>query len=58
MVDARVARCLEDVDGAGHVDLRADRRVGLAEGHLQRAQMDHVADAMRLEDGCAPAPCR
>ena len=40
---------LEDVDGAGHVDLRPERRIGAAERHLQRREVDDVRDAVLVE---------
>ena len=42
-------RRLEDVDRAEHVDARAERRVGAAERHLQRGEVDHVRDAVLVD---------
>ena len=50
MVDAVCARRLKDVDGAGHVDLGAQDRIGAAEGHLQRRQVNHARDAVLGEN--------
>jgi hypothetical protein len=40
--EAALLRRLEDVDRAGHIHLRAQHRVGLAEGNLQCGEVDDV----------------
>ena len=40
---------LEDVDRAEHVDARPERRVGAAERHLERGEVDHVRDLALVE---------
>ena len=43
------ANGLEHVDRSEDVDARPERRVGPAEGHLQRGEVDHVRDPVLVE---------
>ena len=40
---------VEDVDGAGHVDVHPERRVGADERHLQRGEVDDARDLVLVE---------
>ena len=46
---AAAAHGLEHVDGAEHVDARAQRRVGAHERDLERGEVDHVGDPVLVE---------
>ena len=58
MLHAMLARRLHHVHMADHIDARAQGRVGLAERHLQRRQMDDGVGTGFADGALDRQPCR